>query len=347
MKKLRHSQFHFKDSDSIFLEERDGAIINGCLPMDDTDRNLYEAFSAESVSITSWKSGDMPVFSYDSAFEGYMKDRRESLETLERSGLSWFPWDVLRSLPSEFKGGDTLYKSQSSLGSCAGFAFGQGYHSGLLIDIALGQPLRYEPVNPIVTWYLSKNKSLRGGQGIAKMADFVNQVGNFLVKDVGEYTAKVPSNYEQHLESAAAHQSGICVLDKSSIYDQMVLALRSGFAVACGNTRAVSGAKVDVNGLRVAVLGGNWNHATHFVGYRELGGVSYVGWINSHGPRYGVCASDSMPADGCWMRVNTEFKYFTDSCSTYGPPVIVIPEATIVDYSSLRPIVRAELNEKR
>jgi hypothetical protein len=326
----------------VRYSQGDAVALNGCLPADDFDREVKDELMASSVSISSWSAGEMPVFKFDSEFERYMADRRKACENLIAAGLSWLPWDVLKALPAERKqGGDYLYFSQGAVPDCMGHADAFAHNSVTLIDIALGQPLIYRPINPIVTWYLSKNKSMRGGQTVSVMSKWANELGHFAIADVGRENTTVPRNYESFTEKAKEQQSGVCFLEGRSLVDAAALVLQSGLAIALGNSTAVRGATVDKNGMRVAVLNGSWAHATHLVGYRKVNGTDYYGWINSHGARYGT-AKDGMPADGCWMTRDILAR-FLSTCPSYGAPYAVVPESPVLAHNSLERIVAAVL----
>jgi hypothetical protein len=328
----------------VRYDNGDEVALNGCLPADDYDSEVLDELQGSAVSITTWASGDMPIFKLDNDFMDYLTNRRKACEHLVAAGYSWLPWDVLKALPRERKVSDHLYFSQGSVPSCMNHSSSFSHHSVTLIDIALGQPLVYNPINPIVTWYLSKGRSMRGGQTVSVMAKWVNDIGNFPIADVGRDNTTVPSSYKNHYESAKKNQSGICFIEvpKKELVDAAIEVLQSGLPIALGNSTAVRGAKVDSNKMRVAVLGGSWSHATHLVGHREVNNTEYYGWINSHGARYGTGA-DGMPADGCWMTKEI-LKQFLSTASNFGYPYVVLPEAPVKDHNSLERIVSAPIS---
>jgi hypothetical protein len=170
-------------------------------------------------------------------------------------------------------------------------------------------------------WVRTKNWSMSGGQSMSKVMMGGNQFGNYPVKDVGEYNIRLTresiSRIEASNEEAMLHQFGACRLSRADGKRQIaeewvqkiVLCLRAGMVVCIGNSVRVSGCTVDSNGMRVAILGGTWSHATLLDGYMVVNGVVYVHWTNSHGNRYKGKDRFDSPESGCWMPLETLLKF--------------------------------------
>lgn len=312
--------------------------LNGCLEADEFEMEVREAMSSEAVSFTTtWAQGDMPIFKYDAAFKAYLKERQQVCRSLEQRGISWNPWDVLRALPANRKDNDFLYFSQGSVPSCMGHADAFAHESSALMEIAItNSPITYRSINPIVTWYLSKGKSMRGGQSVSVMSKWSNEHGLYPISNVGRTNTVVPENYPQFAQQAKENQNAV-VFFTDDFADQIWEVCMSGLAVACGNSTAVRGAQLDKNNMRLAVISGSWAHATHLAGYLKVKGEEYIGWINSHGARYGT-NNDGAPADMCWM-TRPIFKQFCSTMRGYGAPYAVIPEAPAIAWNSLERIV--------
>ena len=89
--------------------------------------------------------------------------------------------------------------------------------------------------------------------------------------------------------------------------------------------RLTSGCTIDSNNVKTATLRGSWAHATHFTGYRVVRNTEYIGWVNSHGPRY-KSSDEGEPADMCWMS-RSLVEQFVATASGYGAPYAVFPES--------------------
>ena len=314
----------------------DGRIVNGCLEADDYDEAIVEELLSSSVSIsTAWSMGDMPVVKWDADFELWLRKQQVIHDTLrnERTQCT-LPWQVLKHLPEPCRKGDALYYSQGAVPSCMGHAHAFAQHNSMLTQIALGAPLVYDPFNAIVAWAISKGGSTRGGQSPGPMAKSGNQYGNFPISVVGADSTRLPS-YKQHAEIAQQYQSGIAFIPgkNEELARNIMACCRSGLGVACGNSTAVRGATTDGNGVKVAVLGGLWAHATGFTNCRTVKNTEYVFWVNSHGKRYGS-SDEGEPADGAWMPLPTLVKFCT-TMTIYGQPYAILPESPVVTDNTL------------
>lgn len=310
-----------------------GVCINGCLPATDDSMELCESMQAGASSIafsTVWEAGEMPILKWDDAFVTFLNDRCEMMNELRDSkSLCVLPWEVLNHLSEPQKKSDRLYFSQGGLGSCMGHADAFALASSTLTQIALGHPLAYESFNPVVTWAISKGGSTRGGQMVAPMARYANDVGHFPESLVGNNNQKLPE-YRKYTGDAKNYQSSIVFIpgERGTLADNIIKCCAGGYSTAIGNSTAVNGCSIDKNGVKVADLRGTWYHATHFTGYRKVKGTEYIGWVNSHGPKY-KSSDEGEPADMCWM-TRALVEQFVASASGYGPPYAVLPESVTV-----------------
>jgi len=321
----------------------DYVCVNGCIPLSDSKyaEEFYELLCDEAVEFnydTIWELGDMPILKDDVSYWNWAKTESDAYNELVEAGFCVLPWVVNNWIQSPIK---TLYYSQGSRPSCMGHADAFAYHSATLTSIARGMPLQYNPINAIYTWAATKNGSLSGGQTVSAMAAGANKFGHYTIESVGNDNINyVASRQREHAEEAKKHQSAIMFLsgNNATLADEIMLACHAGLAVACGNSRAVSGSAIDKNGVKVATLGGSWAHATAFAGYRKVKGTEYVGWINSHGPRY-KSSDEGEPADMCWMdkKILTDF---SQSMRSYGPPYAVFPESKWNQDRSIVPMVK-------
>jgi hypothetical protein len=167
---------------------------------------------------------------------------------------------------------------------------------------------RFVPINPLAMWVRTKNWSMSGGQSMSKVMTGGNKFGNYPVQLVGEYRTRLTKTMISKIHAAAdeatLHQFGACRL-QGDLVSKIVLCLRAGFVVPIGNSVRVTGTRTDKNGMRAAVLGGKWSHATLLDGYVVVNDTVYVHWTNSHGNRYTGADRFDAPASGCWMTLDT------------------------------------------
>jgi hypothetical protein len=142
---------------------------------DYAEQVLKELQSSATAFTTLWESGQMPVLKYDDAFKTWRHQQiheNQILVLVEDRITCTLAWQVLKHLESHRKDSDRLYWSQGNIGSCTGHADAFAHHSAVLHGIARGTPLNYCPVNPLVTWAITKGGSLRGGQTLSEAAGF-------------------------------------------------------------------------------------------------------------------------------------------------------------------------------
>ncbi len=245
---------------------------------------------------------------------------------------------MLRHLDAALKDSERLYWTQGGVPSCMSHADVFAWHSAILQMIARGVPLKYVALNSLITWYISKNQSMRGGQTVSEMAASSRTVGHFPEASVGKNNQQAPDKKylrDPYLEEAKQYQSAILFLkfkNAADLANEIMLSCAAGLTIPCGNSTAVSGSTTDKNGVKIAVLRGRWAHATHFTSYRKVRGTEYVGWVNSHGSKYGV-SDEGEPGDMCWMD-RSILERFCATMSGYGPPYLVFPESvTRTDWS--------------
>jgi hypothetical protein len=187
----------------------------------------------------------------------------------------------------------------------------------VLYQMMLGA-FRFVAINPIAMWVQTKNWSTRGGQSMSKIMMGGNQFGNYPVKAVGEYSTQLTPALKRNIESASdiakSFQFGACKLPGrgKELAATIVLCLRAGLVVCIGNSARVAGTHIDSNGMRCALLEGNWAHATLFDAYIVVNGTVYVHWTNSHGDRYKAPDMFHCPESGCWMTVETLVQFCSD-----------------------------------
>ncbi len=161
---------------------------------------------------------------------------------------------------------------------------------------------------------------------VAEIAKGANTIGHFTEDKVGTNNQVVPP-YEKFLDDAKKFQSAILFLNflGKELADEIIQCCAAGLSVPVANSLAVTGCTIDKNGVKVATLGGYWAHMTHFTAYRIVNGTEYIGWVNSHGPRY-QSSDEGEPADMCWM-ARAQVEQFVASADGYGPPYVVFPES--------------------
>ena len=234
-------------------------------------------------------------------FEHVVQEKAAEMDKIRAAGWSVLWWDIAK------RNGIPIWDSnQGQLGSCAGWSAANGHMTTVLYQMMLGA-FKFTLINPLAMWVRTKNWSMSGGQSMSKVLMGGNQLGNYPVKDVGMYstslTRETISKIESATDEARLHQFGACRLPGKgkALAEKIALCLRAGFVVPIGNSVRVSGCRSDGNGMRVAMLAGNWMHATLFDGYERVSGVDYFHWTNSHGNRYKGADRFDSPESGCWM----------------------------------------------
>ena len=261
-------------------------------------------------ALVSWES-----------FEPFAKAQAGTMDKIRAAGWIVLWWVIAKRCKVPI-----WDSNQGQLGSCAGWSAANGHMITVIYQMMLGA-FRFVLINPLAMWVRTKNWSMSGGQSMSKVMLGGNRLGNYPVHLVGEYSTKLTkeltSKIQHTTDEAMLHQFGACRLPgiKSNLAAKIVLCLRAGMVVCIGNSVRVSGCKTDKNGMRVAVLGGTWAHATLFDGYVVVNGTVYVHWTNSHGNRYKGQDRFDSPESGCWMTLETLEQFcsgrYTDAFCIY------------------------------
>ena len=268
----------------------------GCIPNEQTPEVVKEI----AVSAIPWDR-DLDTMPNIIDWTSFEPELYEKLDSPEYVPQSFFWWD---------KDQDLFTPSQSYRPNCSGFAMANAALMRLIIQSRFQYSEQlYEKFNPMMTWLLSKGGSAYGGQSIAAIAKYGNQVGNFLAKDIGDYDpAKVgTARSEEANRNAARHQIGFSLYDGDDPASAIMDLLKCGYTCFVGNDLAVSEKLyTDGNGVDCVQLSGSrWSHATAFGGAVYYMGKWYFPWGNSHGPIYkrrkiGVPMIDNLP-DFCGL----------------------------------------------
>ena len=249
-------------------------------------------------------TGQPAIVLWDS-LESHLREQAETMDKIRSAGWIVLWWVIARYLKIP------LWDSnQGQLGSCAGWSAANGHMITVLYQRMLGA-FRFVLINPLAMWVRTKNWSMSGGQSMSKVMLGGNQLGNYPVQLVGEYstrlTKELTGKIQHATDEARLHQFGACRLPgtRTNLAAKIILCLRAGLVVCIGNNIRVSGCKTDKNGMRIATLGGTWAHATLLDGYIVVNGTVYLHWTNSHGNRYREKDRFDSPESGCWMTVET------------------------------------------
>jgi len=243
--------------------------------------------------------------------EPHAREQADKMDGIRAAG-----WIVLWWVIARFNRIPVWDSNQGNLGSCAGWAAANGHMQMVLYQMMLGA-FRFVLINPLAMWARTKNWSMRGGQSMTAVMTGGNRFGNYPVELVGEYRTQLSREKQNRIiaanDAATLHQFGACRLQTADgrrqtaaeLAARIILCLRAGMSVAIGNNIRVSGSRIDENGMRVAILGGTWMHATTLDGYIIVNGTIYLHWTNSHGNRYRGQDRFDSPESGCWMTVET------------------------------------------
>ena len=313
-------------------DENYGLIPEEDVPQDAAEFNAMcgKYDPAGQPAIVSW--GD---------FEHVVQEKADEMDKIRAAGWIVLWWVIAKHLKIP------LWQSnQGQLGSCAGWSAAGGHMITVLYQMMLGA-FKFVPINPLAMWVRTKNWSMSGGQSMSKVMMGGNQFGNYPVQNVGAYSTQLTKETISRIESATdvatLHQFGACRLPGSgkALAEKIVLCLRAGLVVPIGNSIRVSGCRTDGNGMRVAVLGGNWMHATLFDGYMVVNGMLYLHWTNSHGNRYKGADLYDSPESGCWMTFDQLVQYcngrYADAFCIYRS------EAPVEERKSFTPATRNRL----
>ena len=269
------------------------------------DEFVPEDIAEFDVMVGKYNQAGQPAIVSWNAFESIVQTQADTMEQIRTAGWQVLWWEIARFYQL------TIWESnQGPLGSCAGWSAANGHMMTVLYQMMLGG-FRFVRMNPLAMWVRTKNWSMSGGQTMSKVMLGGNRYGNYPVQFVGEYSTRLTkemiSKIEATTDEATLHQFGACRLTGKGkdLAAKIILCLQAGMVVPIGNSIKVTGCRIDSNGMRVAVLGGTWAHATLFDGYKVVNGTLYLHWTNSHGNRYKGADRFNSPESGCWMTVET------------------------------------------
>lgn len=277
------------------------------------DEEMPEAAELFDALLSDYPHDDFdipPVVSFAS-YRPTLVRLAERYDTLREAGQRFWWWEFARTLllapaQADLSRAIPFDSNQGNLGSCAGFSEANMAMCDVLTQIGLGAELVFEPINPFYMWTISKGGSTRGGQSMSAVLTYGNEVGNFPVSAVGKYSAGLRGvrDLPEHRDAAARHQIGASRLpgQGEELAENILLCLRALKSVCIGNSVAVKGSTVGVDGLKTVSLGGSWMHATGFSGYRRHGGEEFAFWVNSHGNARYASGPENEPGCGGWMR---------------------------------------------
>lgn len=311
----------------------------GCIPNAQTPEVLKDL----AASAVPWDRDidTMPNIVEWSSFEVHVKERLADSTFAAQS--AW--WECAQDH-------DLFTPSQSYRPNCAGFAMANAALMRLIIQSRFQySEQKYEKFNPMMTWLISKGGSAYGGQSIAAMAKYGNEVGNFLAADVGDYDpAKIgTARSEEANRNAARHQIGFSIYEGNDPASAIIDLLKLGYTCFVGNDLAIAeGTYTDENGVDCVKLSGSrWSHATAFGGVIKYKDTWYFPWGNSHGPIYkrrkiGVPMIDTVPEWCGLMPEQTVRRFmggsFSDMCAVLDVEAPYDPELHV----TLNPVAEKE-----
>ena len=270
------------------------------------DEIMPESAAAFDALAGKYDASGTPAVTTWESFRPEVEKRAEEFDAMRKNGYLILWWIIAKVA------GIPLWRSnQSNIGSCAGWSAGGGYMMTVLYQMFLGA-FRFTPVNPLAMWLVTKNWSRSGGQSMSNVLIGGNRHGNWPVEIVGCDPLSVNKNMVlQSANVASLLQFGACRLPGvgRALATIIILCLRAGFVVCIGNSVKVSGARTNAKGLRQAILGGTWAHATVFDGYIVVDGEVFLHWTNSHGDRYKGADRFDSPESGCWFSVDQVIQF--------------------------------------
>jgi len=236
-----------------------------------------------------------------------------------------------------------LVPSQENIGSCCSHAAENAAQLSTIRRRAIGVPTEYTEMNRIATWYASKGDSMRGGQILAYMADYMTRLGRFPASLVGGSVTAAPTKYKQFLAEATQHQCYVTYIPweqnrmtVDQVIDVMFAAGKAGFHTEVGNTIWPTGSNPSSTGLKLPVFGGGGGHATEVGDWRpptvrrtsgqRLEEALFFG--NSHGGKYTAISEPMEPNYGMWL-TRQHLRTYLQTAKPFGGPIIYLPEVTL------------------
>lgn len=306
---------------------RDGLILGDCPELSESElkRNLEVAASAVSVSEYTWREdGEPPVISWDSAFEELVTERIKFADEFARRGICLWPWRVFDSLPKERKLGGELVWSQGMIPSCSMHGAAHGFQFMNLVEIAMGAPICYVPLNPIYAFSEARGGDLSGGLTLLEAARQVNERGMYSAVLVGSDNKSVDKHLLEKNRWAAKERQAAIVFLEDDFVERIFRAARAGFFVVFGSGTVYTGAGRDKNGVKVMKGTTRGGHAQCLGAWREVDGTEYVWLQNSHGEIYGK-GDEGEPESGAWLD-RAGVGVLARDMESYGLPWIPFPE---------------------
>jgi len=288
-------------------------IDNGLTP--DTPEELAEIernqASFESYFCGEWEQihGPYPQRKYKvppditwSSFEPELRKRKEHFDQLRSQGWCLWWWEVAcaHSLPMD----QVLWSNQGSATSCAGLSAAMTW-SRKTIYQKLTAPVRWDFLNPMPMWAITKGYNTRGGQSMAAVKIGAARYGNYAASDpgIGVYPGRISRElYEKAAPIAQDRQLCSCTIPNTVAAVQLCLDALE--VVAIGNYAAWRSCRLDGSNILVAVPSGRWSHAWNYDAIRYVRGVPYFHASNSWGNIY-KGSREQEPEIGCWHTAET------------------------------------------
>jgi hypothetical protein len=319
-----------------------------------------EEIAAGRVTFESFVSGDWALGPYpqakykvppDISWESYKPElirRKAHFDRLREQGWCLWWWEIAKAFGLTMK--QVGNSNQLNYPSCAGFSAAKTYERKMIYQL-LTAPVSWEAINPLATWAITKNYSIKGGQSMGAMKLGMAKYGNYAVSDpgIGEYPGRVDRNvYEQNAVKAQSRQLCSCMIPNPTVAD-IQLCLDACEVIAIGNGTACRTSRIDGNGINLGVIGGSWSHATVYDTIRYVKGNPYFHWSNSWGEIY-KGSREGDPAIGCWHNaeglhtmlrgascwVTVYAEGFEDTnrlASQFAPPFVGYPDYVIHKHS--------------
>ena len=281
-----------------------------------------------------------PDISWES-FEPELQKRKAHFDKMRASGWCLWWWEIARALGLPME--QVLQSYQGGNPSCAGFSAAMAYMRKVIYQ-KLTAPIKWELINPMCMWAITKGYSTSGGQSLAAVKLGAAKYGNYAVTDpgIGPYPGKVSRDvYTKAAAQAQNRQLCSCVIPNTIAALQ--LCLDACEVVALGNSTACKTARLDSNGILIGVASGTWAHAHNYDAIRYVHGEPYFHWSNSWGNMY-KGSKENDPMTGCWHTRDTAAQMIRGAsmwCSVYaeafeeltpGSTQFAIPRIVYPDY---------------
>ena len=234
-----------------------------------------------------------------------------------------------------------LVISQQSTPSCAGCSATMAAQLPKLSRRAFGLQSDYTSMSRIATWFASKGDSMRSGQTLSYMAEYMCYMGMFPESLVGTSVTDPPVKYKEYRNEAKEFQSYIAAIPFNSIdfvVDVMFMAAKAGYGIQIGSTKWPTSKTANSSmGVARPGWGGGGGHATCCIDWRPATVNTQTGskfpeaifFVNSHGDKYTGKSENKEPRYGCWL-TREDCKIFLQTAKGFGSLVIYLPEITLL-----------------